>query len=139
MGKMCSLLQNILRFRKKFYGGIGLDRATRIETNIQLSIKDGFQSLTSKLTVSDGPRDNEARDASEARFSVCHVSFKTIIDENHSGKLTTRQKFVCFLTMGCSNRANKEESAARFFMEALQWQPKKKTIGGFFFKKGQKN
>jgi tetratricopeptide (TPR) repeat protein len=122
--RLCALLQQYDEVQDRFYGGVGLGQAKRVEAQL-LTIKDGVQSLTSKIE-GDGLESeiNEARDCigrGEFQFAIFLLNR---IQRTHGDRLTARQKFRVIANHGAATLGiGKAEDAARLFLEAAQWQP----------------
>src|SRR6266478_2764422 len=122
--RLCLLLQQYTDVQEHFYGEIALGQAKRIETQL-VTIKDGLQSLTSRTEgdVADAEI-NEARDYIGKREFQFATFLLNRIQRNRGEKLTQRQKFRVLSNQGAALLGvGRLEEAAKFLLEALQWQP----------------
>ncbi len=121
--KLCLLLQHYEDVQERFYGGIGVDRAAKMDANI-LHIKDGVDSLTSKNTSSEiDSKINEARDCiTQKDFQVATLLLNRI--QRSGQELSARQQFRVLANHGAAALGiGKGDDAARFFLEAVSLQP----------------
>jgi tetratricopeptide (TPR) repeat protein len=122
--RLCTLLQQYSEVQEYFYGGISAREAKRIETQI-VAINEGVQSLTSRNTGDEIDSEiNEARDLVTKRgFQVATLQLNQI-QRRRGDKLSARQKFRVLSNLGASALGSGHaEAAAKFFLDALQWQP----------------
>lgn len=122
--RLCSLLQQYTDVQEQFYGEIALGRAARIETHI-LAIKDGVQSLTAKSGGDEIDSEiDEAREYITKREFQFGTFFLNRIQQKHGHNLNRRQKFRVLSNHGAAALGlGKANTAAKFFIEAVQWQP----------------
>jgi tetratricopeptide (TPR) repeat protein len=121
---LCSLLQQYPDVQEDFYGEIARGAAKRIETQL-VTINDGVQSLTSSSKGDEiDSQINEARDFIAKREFQLATLLLNQVRSKKVDKLTPRQKFRVLSNLGAAALGTaKPEAAAKFFLDALVWQP----------------
>jgi hypothetical protein len=127
--RLSRLLQTYPEIFEQFFGnGLTPNRAARIETaltNIQVTVRDGFDSLTAKESG-----DSIDAQIDEARAYLATGDFQITttllnrLERSHGAQFTFRHKFRVASNHGAAALASGQvEVAAKHFLEAVGYQP----------------
>jgi tetratricopeptide (TPR) repeat protein len=121
---LCSLLQQYSEVQEQFYGEIAPRRAQRMQEQL-VAINDGVQSLTSRGEGDEiDSQINDARDYIVKREFQLATLLLNRVQRDRGEKFTPRQKFRVLSNLGAAALgAGKPEAAAKFFLDALLFQP----------------
>lgn len=127
--RLSRLLQTYPEIFEQFYGdGLAPNRAARIEstlTNMQVTIRDGFETLTGKETGNGiDAQIDEARDYLATGDFQITTTLLNRLERNHGAHFTLRHKFRIASNHGAAALATGQVGlAAKYFLEAVAHQP----------------